>query len=610
MTCHAKALAASVVAILAIVPVDASGERDGEFDAPILAPAFTRTGQWRTRIQQVFDPASHELFRRMYTIWDPEPWRDLDFSWTPDNPPLDKPGRIDGSGHLVWRLRDKPSYDRASVYAEYRGSVRNGRIEGYGIFLDQSGLFYQGQWRSGRMHGRGTLKLPLGDEYIGEFRAGRADGHGRYIDVTGEVYDGAFADGRRHGRGTTKLPNGRTYVSFWSHGVETESSLVLRLAQASGMNLDGPAQDVRIGITVDKKIRHPETSLGRRDDGGDLLYTVSIAPEGFAIKPDNPRLISMWKEGRDPQLTRDETLGAPNEYGVLSFNPRQLVPLTLVLQMQNRSASAIKSAGIYLDVKRSVSDLQPAVQMRFDPIEECTSNPIYDVILRTENFGWGPAEDAKLDISLSGSSSAGPAVTKQLGRLERMLNVDLEPDLKSAGVDTEFVRDAVKSRGFICQAGIPRQCLDELRQSGKFGPLVDALSLQDTNIIAKVPSKLTYGWHDVEGSAKMSSSTFQLTIPLGHLKTRPECGEGGQRESITTKVQELKVDSSNYRVSLSYQGFVLAGRTSQLTLPIAAPKSSEHEFTVVLQLVDGQEVRSLPINLLYYVPSWFHNSGN
>ena len=40
-------------------------------------------------------------------------------------------------------------------------------------------------------------------------------------------------------------------------------------------------------------------------------------------------------------------------------------------------------------------------------------------------------------------------------------------------------------------------------------------------------------------------------------------------------------------------------------MPIDAEKSSLHDFNILVQLADGREFNSRPINLLYYRPRWF-----
>ena len=39
----------------------------------------------------------------------------------------DKEGKVNGAGRLIWRLQGKPAYDRASIFAEYRGAMKDGR---------------------------------------------------------------------------------------------------------------------------------------------------------------------------------------------------------------------------------------------------------------------------------------------------------------------------------------------------------------------------------------------------------------------------------------------------------------------------------------------------
>ncbi len=165
----------------------AAGRDEAAADPEIAGPAPVEPGAWRSKVQQKFDPQTRTLSRQLYTIWDAEPSRDRDFTWTPDRPQADKPGRINGSGLLTWRIKGKPTYDPAAIVAQYRGAIRGGHIEGFGIFLDRDGLFYEGEWKAGLMHGQGRLQLPGGDEYVGEFRAGQASGSGRYIDASGEI---------------------------------------------------------------------------------------------------------------------------------------------------------------------------------------------------------------------------------------------------------------------------------------------------------------------------------------------------------------------------------------------------------------------------------------
>src|SRR5262249_52865716 len=145
-------------------------------DREIAGPPSAEPGEWRTRTQSVFDPAQRALLRRMYTVWDPAPSRNLDFVWIADSLADDQEGRVTGKGRLIWRFKGKPAYGPASIFAEFRGVMKDGRAEGYGSYRDATGLAYRGELKNGAMEGRGTLTLPGGEEYIGQMLAGRADG--------------------------------------------------------------------------------------------------------------------------------------------------------------------------------------------------------------------------------------------------------------------------------------------------------------------------------------------------------------------------------------------------------------------------------------------------
>ena len=219
-------------------------------DPKIAGRLSAETGAWRTKTQQVFDPVERTLIRRLYTVWDPEPSRDLDFVWVPDTLADDSEGAVNGQGRLIWRIKGKPAYDPASVFAEFRGSMKDGRADGRGRYFDRSGLAYEGEWKNGVMDGHGRLRLPNADEYAGQFRAGKANGTGRYVDVTGEIFEGPFVNGLRDGRGTTRLPNGPSYRSSWVAGEETEGSRAVRLSQVGAQRMPGGSDDVRVAVEL------------------------------------------------------------------------------------------------------------------------------------------------------------------------------------------------------------------------------------------------------------------------------------------------------------------------------------------------------------------------
>jgi hypothetical protein len=610
------------MAILGLQAVQATITEAPVTDAEVAGPAWLEQGVWRTKVQQVFDPGSRTLSRRTYTMWDPQPSRDLDYVWVPDSADQDQPGPINGSGHLVWRIKGRPTYDKTAIFAQYRGTITQGRIGGQGAYLDHTGLYYEGHWNNGLMEGHGTLKLPGGDEYTGAFQAGKAHGVGRFTDVTGEVYEGPFVNGQRHGSGTTTLQNDRSYVSVWSQGREAQESRLIRLVQAPGKGLPGGTDDIRIGVTVDKKLPPRGKREDERDSETDLTYAISNSKDRMLLRPDNKRLMSVWKEGGEIQLQNSEMHGA-DYHGVVSFAPGQLLPLTLSLELQNRSNSQIRATGAYLDVKTSATDNQPALQLESN-IFDISENQKVSLGFTLSNFGWGSAVGGKISYDFfPATKGARRPGTRNLSvpRIDRKFEVSFEETLKSEGVDVDYLNSRLE-QGFDCPEPPPnscnekvdndcsshlKTCLADLRKSGKFGALAPALALEWNIVVTYVLGSFSYDWTDSNGVARSTQSPFATPVALGHFKQGTEEGEGGERQIVTTKAIQLKLDRSNYRLPVSFQAALPPGRTSRWSFPIAADKASQHQFIIVVQLEDGREIRSRPIDLLYYVPSWHDN---
>src|ERR1043166_7366358 len=179
-------------------------------------------GAWRAQVQLVWNAASSRLDRRRYELFDPFADARFDIFWEAHDIQTDQPGRIAGTGVLTWRRAGALRYGSASIMAQYRGEMVDGRPQGRGTYIDRSGLRYDGEWATGLMEGEGHLLLPNGDVYRGGFKAGRLQGHGVYIDAAGRLYDGGFSAGLRDGPAHVVEPNGLTYASFWSSGIEDQ----------------------------------------------------------------------------------------------------------------------------------------------------------------------------------------------------------------------------------------------------------------------------------------------------------------------------------------------------------------------------------------------------
>jgi hypothetical protein len=100
----------------------------------------------------------------------------------------------------------------------YTGQLHGGKPHGFGIHINSLGTRYEGQWRDGLRHGRGSQRWGLtserpGDQYQGDWSDGRRHGQGTYhwslnSPRAGYRYVGAWANDKMHGEGSYGAPDG------------------------------------------------------------------------------------------------------------------------------------------------------------------------------------------------------------------------------------------------------------------------------------------------------------------------------------------------------------------------------------------------------------------
>ncbi len=110
------------------------------------------------------------------------------------------------------RVVEFPNGDR------YEGQVRDGLLDGWGVYYFSNGDRYEGRFRSDLKHGYGVLYFHNGDVYKGAFSNDRRDGEGTYLFAGGARYTGQFRDGKRHGRGRYEYENGQVVVGEFKDG--------------------------------------------------------------------------------------------------------------------------------------------------------------------------------------------------------------------------------------------------------------------------------------------------------------------------------------------------------------------------------------------------------
>lgn len=78
-----------------------------------------------------------------------------------------------------------------------------------------SKLHYVGQVKQGKANGYGVAILNTGSRYIGEWQNNERHGYGTYYWKDGEYYEGEYRNDQRNGQGTYYWPNGEKYVGQW-----------------------------------------------------------------------------------------------------------------------------------------------------------------------------------------------------------------------------------------------------------------------------------------------------------------------------------------------------------------------------------------------------------
>ncbi|WP_375324480.1 MORN repeat-containing protein [Flagellimonas sp. GZD32] len=83
----------------------------------------------------------------------------------------------------------------------YIGQVKDGKANGYGVALLDTGSRYEGQWVNNQRHGEGTFYWADGEYYVGNYKNDKRSGFGTYYWPNGEKYTGDWKNDKRSGIG-------------------------------------------------------------------------------------------------------------------------------------------------------------------------------------------------------------------------------------------------------------------------------------------------------------------------------------------------------------------------------------------------------------------------
>ena len=106
-----------------------------------------------------------------------------------------------------------------------------------------------GQWREGKMHGRGKHFFRDGSRFEGDFVDGERSGLGALTAVNGSVFEGEFRKGDFNGLGVEWTADGKIVkCGRWANNVLVESCPVPRSKITIGLRLapHGPTAALRL----------------------------------------------------------------------------------------------------------------------------------------------------------------------------------------------------------------------------------------------------------------------------------------------------------------------------------------------------------------------------
>jgi hypothetical protein len=125
-----------------------------------------------------------------------------------------------GAGKLVWSFLNEGAW-KTSIY---EGNIRDGRLQGRGVYKWSDGDRYEGDVRDEKLHGRGIYVWANGNRYDGDYRDGKRTGRGVYMWANGSRYEGNYRDNLPHGFGDYLAVDGQIYVGAWTNGCYSQEN--------------------------------------------------------------------------------------------------------------------------------------------------------------------------------------------------------------------------------------------------------------------------------------------------------------------------------------------------------------------------------------------------
>lgn len=113
----------------------------------------------------------------------------------------------------------------------FRGYVDGKSKEGYGVYKDEGGNMYEGEWKNDSRHGVGVFRYANGAMVESEFKYGALNGYGTFTDAAGATIETFFQNDGNHALGIYSYPVGARVVGL-SDQLKMEEYAIIRVTQS------------------------------------------------------------------------------------------------------------------------------------------------------------------------------------------------------------------------------------------------------------------------------------------------------------------------------------------------------------------------------------------
>ena len=577
----ARAASLAALAVMAAT-IDAAG---GDYLHPSPHPA------WDSRVQTIYDAASRSVSRKTVRVWDPSPEKGLDFIWDPDpqlaDGGLSPDGLPSGRGRLQWRIGGSPSYNPATVFATYMGSLVRGKPEGHGRLELRTGEYLDGEWLDGAPEGTVLWVDEAGNRYEGRMRRGVADGPARTVSTNGEIFTGTFRDGVRDGTGTTQLPGGTTYQSAWLDGREVGAKRPDLFADARMGGLlkagakSGQAAGFSISAAIDERINLESMDL--------IRYETAQSTDKIELYPRSDYMMNFWKSGTDINIEDHAFFGVEWE-NYFAF---------LKVDLTSTDNKKGKIASMSLDFSESEEFKKPMLSIYPDVGCEGFS-PQFTVL----NQGWGRVLEPEFQFVFSGEGQTSKQFNLTgIDDFDSSGKIEIKKSIFEAGADVTTL--AVQH--FKCEsAGKLEDCSQQFLASAKLGEIGKTISRDESVMLTNLVGKMRYKWKDAKNRIHAEEQPFTVPISIAALEIPEivaECGAASDGSPEAARYQDvyLPLNRKNYSISVPMRGNRdIVHLTARFKFH--ADRSSIHKFRVKAKFADGSERQSKPLELLWFRP--------